>query len=143
MMCNVVGCKPVRPNKNERLSDSVGGDKSPNYLLHNWTSTTGTLSVSDDGMNHFMRSSIVENILESVPFVDVVANEKLKEAGIVTTYQLFGKYLSFRGPDMDTQEHTEHFDEWLKEIGIRPSTGQSTKIARAISNRANIMIPGI
>lgn len=61
-------------------------------------------------------------------------------AGVTTTYQLLGKFLSMRAKGMRTQEHCDLFVQWLDDIGV---AGQKHSITLCLAEKANQTMPGI
>jgi hypothetical protein len=59
--------------------------------------------------------------------------EKLEAQGIETTYQLIGKYLSLKGPDVGSVMHQDLFWLWLKESGI---ASHRSAVVKAIAEKA-------
>ena len=82
--------------------------------------------VSDSTMETF-RSDPIKGDITEVPGIGPATKEKLAEGEgddrITNTYQLFGKFLMLKGPDIDghkveSYEHTEKFWFFLKNKGI-------------------------
>ena len=98
--------------------------------------------VSDDKMEQW-RTSQITGDLEEVPGIGPAAVKKLAEADlgpdkITNTYQLFGKYLMLKGPDVDGHkvesfEHCEKFWQFLKNRGI---SSHRSAIVKAIAEKS-------
>jgi hypothetical protein len=96
------------------------------------------------------RSSQISGDLNEVPGIGPVAVRKLAESdegadSITNTYQLFGKYLMLKGPDVDGQkvepmEHCEKFFQFLKNRGI---SSHRSAIVKAIAEKAATFFPNI
>mmetsp|Transcript_42128 Transcript_42128/g.61793 ORF Transcript_42128/g.61793 Transcript_42128/m.61793 type:complete len:136 (+) Transcript_42128:109-516(+) len=105
--------------------------------------------VSDSTMGDFLRGQITGELTE-VPGIGPAAAKKLAagddESEMVTnTFQLFGKFLSLKGPDdeeekVESMEHMEKFWYWLQNKGI---TAHRSAIVKAIAEKMNGMMPGI
>ncbi len=100
--------------------------------------------VNDEQLATFLRSEVDEDI-QSVPGVGPAAQKKLAassdgEAGVKTTYQLIGKFLSLRDPDMTSDELCEAMFQWLKLKGINAFR---SGIVHSIAEKTNLMMPGI
>ena len=85
-------------------------------------------------MEQWKSTPTIEDIT-SVPGVGPATAKVLAETDdgndkVVTTYQLFGKYLMLKGPDMSPMEHTERFWYWLKNRGVN---AHRSAIVRAVS----------
>ena len=64
----------------------------------------------------------------------------MKAEGVETTYQLFGKFLSFKGPGMSVSVHVDLFHAWLKDIGI---SGHRNAITKAVAEKCSAWLPMI
>jgi hypothetical protein len=63
---------------------------------------------------------------------------------VTNTYQLFGKYLSLKGPDTDEEQvesylHNEKFWLWLKMKGI---SAHRSAIVKSIAEKSATFFPG-
>eukprot|EP00593_Proboscia_inermis_P005097 CAMPEP_0171305684 /NCGR_PEP_ID=MMETSP0816-20121228/15544_1 /TAXON_ID=420281 /ORGANISM="Proboscia inermis, Strain CCAP1064/1" /LENGTH=110 /DNA_ID=CAMNT_0011786685 /DNA_START=509 /DNA_END=844 /DNA_ORIENTATION=+ len=93
-------------------------------------------------MGDFIRGEISGEITE-VPGIGPAAAKKLAESDdqVTNTYQLFGKFLSLKGPDkVDPVEHMEKFWYWLKDQGI---SAHRSAVVRAIAEKMNSMMNGL
>lgn len=98
--------------------------------------------VSESTMGDFIRGEITGDITE-VPGIGPAAAKKLAESDdqVTNTYQLFGKFLSLKGPDkVDPVEHMEKFWYWLKDQGI---SAHRSAVVRAIAEKMNSMMNGL
>jgi hypothetical protein len=90
-------------------------------------------------------SSAVTGIITEVPGIGPAAADKLAhdELGrpherVTNTYQLFGVYLTLKGPDdtdhgaVSSYEHNEKFWQWLKEKGV---VSHRSAIVKAIAEK--------
>ena len=97
-------------------------------------------------MPQFVNSN-VSGDLNEVPGIGPAAVTKLveiPEGSITNTYMLFGKYLSFKGPDyvndegeqvtVDCQLHNDRFWYWLKSVGI---TAHRSAIVKAMAEKVS------
>lgn len=97
-----------------------------------------TSQLTEDSLAAFL-STPVEADLRSVPGVGDAAVRKFKAAGVETTHQLIGVYLSFKGAGVSIQEHCDAFWSWLKEIEIN---AHRSGIVLCIAEKVNSWIPG-
>ena len=95
--------------------------------------------VSDDTLAVFL-SSPLDSDIESVPGIGPSSKEKLKAAGIETTIQLMGTFLTLKGIDMDQTQHCDAMWFYLQEIGVNTLR---SGIVHCIAEKANVMVPGI
>ena len=79
-----------------------------------------------------------EQDISSVPGIGKATSDKLMEAGIHTTYQLLGRFLSFKGSNMTPQEHCDEMWYWLKEIGVNT---YRSGIIQCLAEKCEIMMP--
>lgn len=98
--------------------------------------------VSDDTQAQWLRSPIKGNVTE-VPGIGNATATLLAECedNITTTYQLLGKYLSFKEHNVSTIEHADRFFYWLEYIGT--PTGHRSSIVRAIAEKLQLQFPDI
>lgn len=97
-------------------------------------------AVKDDTFAEFIRAPITGDLID-VPGIGPGAVNKLKEGEepVTTTYQLVGKYLSFKGEGIDVKEHCDRFWSWLQAKGINSFRAA---IVMAIAQKCDIMFPG-
>lgn len=91
--------------------------------------------LTDAALTLWMETEITGQLTE-VPGVGEKTAGKLNDVGIHTTFQLFGKYLSLRGPGVDQQEHLNLFMNFLEGAGCAKSYLASQ--VQAVSERMNI-----
>jgi hypothetical protein len=97
--------------------------------------------VNEDRFADFIRSPITGDLLE-IPGIGPVAQDQLrKNHGITTTYQLLGKYLSFKDETTGCVEHTDRFYHWLCTTGVQNI--RRAGVVRCIASKASTMFPGI
>jgi Barrier to autointegration factor len=77
-----------------------------------------------------------------VPGIGPAAARALEEAGVDTTYALFGKFLSMKTKDCGPIEHSERFFQWLVATLPRHSQFRSG-IVQAVAEKLNISFPGV
>ena len=65
------------------------------------------------------RLTQLEADLGTVPGVGPTTKQCFIDAGVKTTYQLFGKFLMLKDPSFTTQQHCDAFLNWIKDIGIK------------------------
>ena len=65
---------------------------------------------------------------------------KLRAAGITTTFQLFGHFLSLRSEHVSPEQHCRLFFEWLKSVGIN---AHRTNIVACIAEKNSILFSGL
>lgn len=80
-------------------------------------------------------------LLPQVPGVGEATEKKLREAGITTTFQLIGKYLSFKEDGVGPVEHADRFYFWLKSLGT--PGGFRAGIVHSIAEKLNVTFVGI
>jgi len=95
--------------------------------------------VSDNSLSEFIESHVSHD-LESVPGIGPAAVEKLKEAGIESTFQLFGQYLFLSRKDNKAEEVNDEMWHWLKQIGIRT---HRSGIVRCLAEKCETVFPTI
>jgi len=103
-------------------------------------SSTATYDVSasrltDEQLMIWMQTTL-DGDLRQIPGVGEKTVEGLNAAGIQTSYQLLGKYLSLREPEVDQQEHLSRFLTFLVDAGCAKGYVQSQ--VQAISERMNV-----
>lgn len=79
--------------------------------------------------------------LWKVPGIGAATAKKLNDAGITTTYQLIGKYLSLKDEGIEPVEHAERFYYWLKSLDT--PAGFRAGIVHAIAEKMNVTFVGI
>ena len=94
-------------------------------------------------MDHFNMDLFVEWLrgkitgdLEEIPGIGTSNKAILKKEGITNTYQLIGKYLSFKKGDI--REHQNAMYEWLTQINVLSGRNY---IILALSEKCDILIP--
>lgn len=94
-------------------------------------------------MVDFMRAKITGDITE-VPGIGPAAAAKLATGDpddrITTTYQLIGKFLSFKDQGVTAVEHTNRFWYFLQEKEI---SAHRSAIVKAVAEKVNGMMPGV
>ena len=95
--------------------------------------------VNDDKMADWLRTPISGDLVE-VPGIGPAVAEQMIEAGINTTYQLIGKYLSLK--DCGPVEHQDRFWFWLK-ANIPRHGNQRSGTTKAIAEKVNSFMPGL
>ena len=100
-------------------------------------------------MMDFIRGSVTGEITE-VPGIGPAAAKKLAngenvDEKVTNTYQLIGKFLMLKGPDIDdnkveSMEHCEKFWYWLQDKGI---SAHRSAIVKAIALKVNGLLPGV
>jgi hypothetical protein len=98
--------------------------------------------VSDEKMQQWKTTRITGNLIE-VPgigpqAVKLLANSDQEGECVTNTYQLFGKYLMLKGPNVDPIEHAEKMWYWLKNRGINSCR---SGIVRSIAEKAATFFP--
>ena len=96
---------------------------------------------SDDGNDGNELSnwinSLVTGELKDVPGVKQKIKRIMLQNGVSNTWQLIGKFLSFKGPEVSIVDNCEKFLQWLTEIGV--SQGHRTRIVYALMEKLNVM----
>jgi len=99
-------------------------------------------------MTAFLQSELSDDITQ-VPGIGYAAAEKLKlavlykdgslgEPGVFNTFQLVGKYLSFRQRNITQQQHNDAFMEWLQLKGVN---AHRVGITQALAEYLSVIIP--
>jgi hypothetical protein len=96
-------------------------------------------TVSDDTLNDFIRAPITGKLTE-VPGIGEKGEEKLREAGITTTYELIGEFLKLKGEGVQSVEHCDRFWYFLQNAGLNSSR---SGIVKSIAMKVDCMIPGM
>ena len=92
-----------------------------------------------DEIANFIRSQITGDIKE-VPGINKTTEKTIRETGITTTYQLFGKYLSQKTIQCSNLELYQKFKFWLESINVNSNMAEI--ITLAIAEKVATMIPG-
>ena len=100
--------------------------------------------VSEDQLAKFLAEDVREDVT-SIPGIGPAAAKTLaksdeRDSAVLTTYQLFGKFLSLRGPGMTTEEHCDAFWQWLALKGIN---SHRSGIVLAVAEKLDIAFPGL
>ena len=96
--------------------------------------------VSPDKLSDFIRDQLDPD-LNSVPGIGPAAINILSDEGITTTYQLVGKFLSFKDKDIGAIEHVERFYQWL--CALKISAGHRAGTVHCLAEKLNIWYPGL
>lgn len=75
-----------------------------------------------------------------VPGVGPVTKDALLAAGVNTSHQLIGVYLSYFREKATVKGRVNEFHAWLKSVGA--SAGHVNAIVRAVVEKVNVMFPG-
>jgi len=100
--------------------------------------------VSEDALAKFLAEDVREDIT-SVPGIGPAAAKALarsdaQDSAVLTTYQLFGKFLSLRAPGMTTEEHCDAFWNYLALKGIN---SHRSGIVLAVAEKVDLAFPGV
>ena len=96
--------------------------------------------ISPDTLASWLRYPINGDLYE-VPGILEPTVRLLNKHGIETTWQLIGKFLSYKSEKITSQEHIDLFWNFLKyEVGI---TSHVAGIVRCIAEKADTMMPGL
>ena len=98
--------------------------------------------VCDNTQAQWLRSNVTGKVTE-VPGVGEATARTFEncEDRITTTYQLMGKFLSFKGANVGPIEHADRFFYWLRRIGT--VAGQRSSVVRAIAEKLQLQFPDI
>ena len=88
----------------------------------------------------FIQAPIKGNLLE-VPGIGPATVKAMNEAGMTTTFELIGKYMSLKAQGVDSEDHCDRFFYWLKDIGT--AAGYRSSVVQAIAQKMDITFPGI
>jgi hypothetical protein len=77
-----------------------------------------------------------------VPGIGDAGVRDLAAAGITTTYQLLGIFLTLKAADTGSVEHCDKFWYWLK-AKVPSSAGHRSGVVLAIAQKANASYPGL
>lgn len=86
-------------------------------------------------MEDWLRQEVSTDLLK-VPGVGPATVKLLKEVGITTTHQLFGKFLSLRDDDVRSIELADRFWFWLNSLGSPP--GSRGAVVLAVAEKLNL-----
>ena len=92
--------------------------------------------VSTDSVVNWIRSPITGKLTQ-VPGIGEKSQKSLEENGISTTFQLIGKFLSFKGEDVTPNELVDKFFEYINEV--MPKNKFKHCVVRAIAEKVDIM----
>jgi len=98
-----------------------------------------TTKVTERALGDFISSPIDDN-LTSVPCIGTATVRKLNDAGVHSTTQLLGCFLTYKHPSLTVQEHCDAFYAFLRQAGI---TSTAAAVTLCVAEKANSMIPGI
>lgn len=93
----------------------------------------GTLAV-------FVKNDVVDD-LRSVPGIGDISGRRLAGAGILTTYQLIGKFLMGKSLGLSQQDHCNAFYRFLLSVGFFPI--YASRVVQAIGMKADSIFPGV
>ena len=99
----------------------------------------GQSQVRDDALANFIMAPITGDITE-IPGVGPTSAAALAAAGVETSYQLIGKYLSFMEFGGDREVEIQAFYEWLKGTGT--ASGSRAGVVHSIAEKLNVAFPG-
>jgi hypothetical protein len=95
---------------------------------------------SADKVSKWLRTPMTGELTE-VPQLGPACAEKLKAAGISTTYGLFGQFLLLKEEGVGSVELCDRFYYWLDSIAIPP--GSKGTITHAVALKLEVTFPGI
>jgi len=101
--------------------------------FHPENSRVGASALAD-----FIRAPTKGN-LDEVPGVGPATIDRLRAAGVETTYQLVAKYLSFKGANTEPKAHAELFYQWLKRT--ETPAGFRAGVVHSIAEKTNLTFP--
>ena len=93
-----------------------------------------------DKLAEFIQKPITGKLTE-VPGLGDVTEKLLKEEGITTTYQLFGKFLMLKDEGVESVELCDRFWYWLESINT--PVGYRGSIVQAVACRLDATYPGL
>ena len=96
--------------------------------------------VSADTMGEWLRKEVSGDLLE-VPGIGPASVKALKEHGITTTYQLFGKFLSLMDEGVGSVELADRFWFWLDSAGT--AAGSRAAVVLAVAEKLNMSFTGL
>jgi|Dee2metaT_26_FD_contig_21_3209608_length_449_multi_13_in_0_out_0_1 hypothetical protein len=96
--------------------------------------------IKEDRLTEWLAMPITPDLdLQKIPGIGPAAVTKLAEANVHCPMQLLGKFMQFKGPDVDTQEVCDTMWYWLKDVGINSNR---TSIVEACATKVNLWCPG-
>ena len=95
--------------------------------------------VTDNSLIQFIQAP-VEHDLKSVPGLGPVAIEKLKEAGIESTFHLIGQFLYFAGPAETVTDTCDEMWYFLQNVGI---SSYRSGIVKCLAEKCETLFPQI
>ena len=108
--------------------------KTATYDPQNSRNAEGTLAA-------FIQAPITGD-LEEVPGIGPAGAAKLREAGVGTTFALFGKYLMLKEDlDVGPVELADRFYLWLQSTEF--PGGHRAGVVQAIASKLNVSFPGL
>lgn len=132
--------------------NNVGKDMNNHNKTYNNTNTPIIMAsegynpnrtrVCDNTQVQWLRSNVTGKVTE-VPGVGEATARIFEncEDRITTTYQLMGKFLSFKDANVGPIEHADRFFYWLTRIGT--VAGQRSSVVRAIAEKLHLQFPDI
>jgi len=97
--------------------------------------------VSADKLSQFIKSPILADLC-SVPGISTITAKDFEKAGISTTHQLIGLYLSLKDKDTGPVELADKFYFWLQRE-VPSLTGYRAGVVQCICEKCDILFPGI
>ena len=79
--------------------------------------------------------------MTEVPHIGPAGAEKLRAAGVTTTFALFGKFLSLKDDGVGSVELCDRFFYWLESINLPP--GSRSSVVEAVASKLDLSFPGI
>lgn len=102
---------------------------------------SNNLLTNSDQLDFFLESPITGNLLD-VPGLGISDKKKLRYyGGIQTTYQLIGKFLSFKKEDIEYEKLCSSFYNYLANAGVNEN--YRSAIVQAIAEKTRISFPDI
>ena len=96
--------------------------------------------MSEDALADFLKSPISGN-LDEVPGVGEVTQGIFEAEGIVSTFQLVAKFISFITKEKDCKAHCQDFYNWLQSIQTPPK--YRAGIVVAVAEKVSTWMPGV
>jgi hypothetical protein len=93
-----------------------------------------------DRLAEFIQSRITGRLTE-VPGLGEATENLLREQGITSTYQLFGKFLMLKDEGVESVELCDRFWYWLE--SIKTSPGHRGSIVQAVACKLDATYPGL
>mmetsp|Transcript_6841 Transcript_6841/g.15696 ORF Transcript_6841/g.15696 Transcript_6841/m.15696 type:complete len:115 (+) Transcript_6841:90-434(+) len=94
-------------------------------------------TINTDSLTSWLQGQITGD-LEEIPGVGPANKQKMIDAGVENTYQLIGKYLTFKKGTV--KEHQDAAFSWLRDIGVNASRNN---IILALAEKCDIFMQGI